>query len=62
LPEAVATNKAGVKFVNYQAMIPFLVEAMREQQTQIEQLKKENETMKNDIAQIKKSLKLDIVK
>lgn len=35
IPEAVSTNKAGIKYVNYQAIIPFLVEAMKEQQKQL---------------------------
>lgn len=62
VPEAVATNEAGIKFVNYQALIPFLVEAMKEQQSQIEQLQKENSAMRADIEQIKQSLKLSKIK
>lgn len=58
VPEAVATNEAGIKYVNYQALIPFLVEAIKEQQNQIKQLQKENSSMKKDIEQIKRSLSL----
>lgn len=50
VPEAVSTNKAGLKFVNYEAIIPYLVEAMKEQQTEINALKEE-------LSQIKQSLK-----
>jgi len=36
MPEAVSTGSTGKKYINYQVMIPFLVEALKEQQTQIE--------------------------
>lgn len=55
IPEAVATNKAGKKFVNYQAMIPFLVEAIKEQQTQLNKQEQEIELMKKQIEQLLKS-------
>jgi hypothetical protein len=42
LPDIVKTNDAGFKAVNYTALIPFLVEAIKEQQKQIDELKKEN--------------------
>jgi hypothetical protein len=42
LPEIVKTNEAGVKAVNYTALIPFLVEAIKQQQKQIDELKNEN--------------------
>lgn len=35
MPEAVATSKTGIKYVNYQALIPVMVEAMKEQQKQL---------------------------
>ena len=35
IPEAVSTSKTGVKYVNYQAIVPFLVEALKEQQNQL---------------------------
>jgi hypothetical protein len=39
LPEAVATDEQGNKFVSYEALIPVLVEALKEQQAQIDSLK-----------------------
>lgn len=42
LPDLVATDKNGMKSVNYMALIPFLVEALKEQQDQISQLQSEN--------------------
>ncbi|MBB4807599.1 hypothetical protein HNP38_002905 [Chryseobacterium defluvii] len=40
-PEAVSTNAEGYKAVNYSALIPVLIEALKEQQKQIEGLKKQ---------------------
>jgi len=40
-PELVHTNSAGYKSVDYSRMGPILVEAIKEQQTQIDQLKAE---------------------
>lgn len=57
VPGAVSTNNAGVKFVNYQAIIPYLVEAIKEQQTLIDQQQKENQKMKDEIEQIQQTLK-----
>lgn len=37
IPEVVQTDEAGYKFVNYDGVIPFLVEAMKEQQEMIEE-------------------------
>lgn len=56
IPEAVSTNEANIKFINYQAIIPYLVEAMKEQQTQIGQLQQENARIKAEIDQIKQAL------
>ncbi|TAF78126.1 MAG: T9SS C-terminal target domain-containing protein [Bacteroidetes bacterium] len=47
LPELVTTSASSVKSVNYIGVIPILVEAMREQQTQIESLKAEVKKLKN---------------
>lgn len=41
-PEAVKETDNGVLTVNYQAIIPVLVEALKEQQKQIEELKQQN--------------------
>jgi hypothetical protein len=40
LPEAVATREDGYKAVRYELIIPLLIEAVKEQQKQIEELKK----------------------
>lgn len=47
IPEAVQTDKLGNKFMDYDAVIPYLVEAIKAQQTEIE-------TLKTQLASIKK--------
>ncbi len=42
LPEVVLTNDKGYKAVDYSKMVPLLIEGIKEQQRQIEDLKKEN--------------------
>ena len=39
LPEIVITRENGIKAVNYEGVIPLLVEAIKEQQSTIENLK-----------------------
>lgn len=46
IPELVKTNADGFKSVNYVSLIPFLIEAIKTQQKEIEQLKAENSAMK----------------
>ncbi|MEG0926716.1 tail fiber domain-containing protein [Chryseobacterium sp.] len=46
LPELVITNEDGYKSVNYQGMIPVLIEAVKEQQKIIQQLQKDMEQLK----------------
>ncbi len=46
LREVVLTDSAGFKSVDYSRLTPVLVEAMKEQQKMIEQLQKDNETLK----------------
>jgi hypothetical protein len=46
LPELVATGNDGYLAVRYTALIPILVQAMQEQQAQIEALKAEIEKLK----------------
>jgi len=46
-PELVRENKDGVKAVNYSALIPVLIEAVKEQQAQIESLQSEVQALKN---------------
>ena len=46
LPEAVSDGADGYKRVDYTKLVPLLIEAVKEQQTQIETLKQEVETLK----------------
>ncbi len=46
IPEVVETDENGSKFVNYDGVIPFLVEAMKEQQQVIEVLQAEIQVLK----------------
>ncbi len=50
-PELVTTAKDGYKSVDYTHIVPVLVEAMKEQQKMIEQLKLENSTLTTSNAQ-----------
>ncbi|MBW1655407.1 tail fiber domain-containing protein [Flavobacterium quisquiliarum] len=57
-PELVITNKeTGLKAVNYAQFTGVLVEGIKEQQTQIEDLKSEVETLKKQMQEIKDLLK-----
>ena len=47
LPEVVATRDSGYKAVKYEKMMPLLIEAIKEQQEQIEKLKQQIEEIKN---------------
>ena len=47
LPEVVTTRNSGYKAVKYEKMIPLLIEGIKEQQTQIEELKQQIEEIKN---------------
>ncbi len=47
-PEVVKTESNGYKSVNYSEMIPVLVEALKEQQKQIDELKKEIALLKSE--------------
>jgi hypothetical protein len=47
LPELVSTDSAGMKSMNYDGVIPVLVEAIKNQQSQINELKKEIEILKS---------------
>jgi hypothetical protein len=57
-PELVNTNKeTGIKSVNYSQFTGVLLEGIKEQQTQIDALKFEVETLKKEIQEIKELLK-----
>ena len=47
LPEVVQTRESGYKAVKYEKIVPLLIEGIKEQQEQIEELKKEVEELKN---------------
>jgi hypothetical protein len=55
-PEAVSTDEQGYKSVAYGKLIAPLVEAVKEQQNQIKELKEENEASKAEIHEIKQLL------
>ncbi|MEO6406042.1 MAG: tail fiber domain-containing protein [Ferruginibacter sp.] len=57
-PDLVGTNSNGIKAVSYTHMVPILVESIKEQQTMIEDLRKENALLKKDIELIKIKLGL----
>jgi hypothetical protein len=40
VPEIVSSNSSGSKTVSYDSLIPLLIEAIKEQQTQIDDLRK----------------------
>ena len=48
-PEVVKTEDNGYKSVNYDGMIPVLLEAIKEQQKGIEQIKAENNQLKAEM-------------
>ncbi|WP_394992727.1 tail fiber domain-containing protein [Emticicia sp.] len=54
LPEAVSENTAGIKFLNYDGIIPVLTEAIKQQQKLIEAQSKQIEALSKDIEQLKK--------
>jgi len=46
IPEAVHTSPNGIKSVNYDLIVPYLIEAIKEQQKQIEDLQKQINELK----------------
>ena len=59
VPELVVTDKEGFKAVTYENIAPLLIEAIKEQQAEIEELrsvKAENEAIKKEMAEMKKML------
>jgi endosialidase-like protein/trimeric autotransporter adhesin len=53
-PELVKENKTGELSVNYSGLIPLLITGMKEQQKQIDELKKENENILKQFYELKK--------
>jgi len=51
-PELVKKDAEGNRAINYSKFTPILVEAIKEQQKQIEELKKENESLKSSLKEI----------
>ncbi|MFQ3578777.1 MAG: tail fiber domain-containing protein [Bacteroidales bacterium] len=49
IPEVVETNEKGEKFINYDGIIPYLVEGMKEQQMIIESLQSEIQELKKNL-------------
>lgn len=56
LPELVHTDSEGYKTVDYSRLTPVLIEAIKEQQSMIDSLKKENEAMRNTHHEVLSSL------
>jgi trimeric autotransporter adhesin len=56
LPELVKTNADGFKSVNYISLIPFLLESIKQQQSEIESLTSENVTLKSEAAELKSEI------
>ena len=59
VPELVVTGKDGFKSVTYENIAPLLIEAIKEQQAEIEELrsvKAENEAIKKEMAEMKKMM------
>ncbi|MEC5395100.1 tail fiber domain-containing protein [Bergeyella sp. RCAD1439] len=57
MPNLVVTDAEGFKSVNYVAVVPVLVKALQEKDTEVKLLKSEVEQMKADLEAIKKYLK-----
>ncbi|MEK6558375.1 MAG: secretion protein Por, partial [Candidatus Margulisiibacteriota bacterium] len=48
LPEAVQTQSSGTKMVDYTRLVPLLIEAVKAQQKQIEQLRLELNSLRHE--------------
>lgn len=56
LPQMVKTNSKGYKVVEYSKLSPVIIEAIKEQQNQIEELKKENEDLQRRLESLEEML------
>lgn len=54
IPEIVQTNSNGYKSVDYSRLSPVIIKAVQEQQQQIEDLKKENEELRQRLGKLEK--------
>ncbi len=52
LPQLIVTNSKGYKAVDYTKLSPVIIQAIKEQQTQIEELRAENEILKQKLNEI----------
>ncbi len=52
IPELVSIDERDYYRVSYIELIPFLIEGMKEQQLQIDQLKEENQNIKSELQRI----------
>lgn len=57
LPQLIVINSKGYKAVDYSKLSPVIIQAIKEQQTQIEDLKTENEILKQKLEEITDLLK-----
>ena len=57
LPELVKEDHRGYKALNYNGFIPIITETIKEQSTEIENLKRENKALHAEIEEIKRMLK-----
>ena len=57
-PELVHKNGKGIRAVNYDGLVAPLIEAVKEQQEHIDDLEKENRSLKERLARIEKKLGL----
>lgn len=56
LPSVVTTMKDGFKTINYSSFTPFIIEAIKEQQIQIESLTKKTDNQQKQIDDLKKTI------
>ena len=57
LAEAVHTDENGMKAVDYARLVPLLINAVKEQQAEIESLKSDNAALKRDIEELRSALR-----
>lgn len=60
IPEVVETDEKGNKFVNYDGIIPLLVEGMKDQQLIIESMQSEIQALKSGLSKVKSTSNNDV--